>query len=112
MPADDVGHFLDLAPAARRPLPLVELRAYGIVRKLRGASVIDIGTGDGRLAIGAVQAGASEVVGIDPDPAAVRAARTRARELGLTHIRFEEGAAQDLSVHRARFDVAILSWSL
>ena len=45
---------------------------------LRGRSVIDLGTGTGRLAIGAALLGAREVVGIDIDPAALGVARDAA----------------------------------
>ncbi|HYY55579.1 MAG TPA: class I SAM-dependent methyltransferase [Candidatus Dormibacteraeota bacterium] len=107
-----VGQFIDVASAARRPRPRDELAAYGIVRRLRGATVLDIGTGDGRLAFGAASAGAALVVGIDPDPSALRAARRNARALALRNVSFRTGAAQDLPVPRGRFDIAILSWAL
>ena len=112
MPPEQVGQFVDVASAVRRPNALVELGAYGILRELRDASVIDIGTGDGRLAFGAAIAGACSVVGLEPDPSALRAARRRARRLGLPHVTFERGAAQELGAHRDRYDVAILSWTL
>jgi predicted RNA methylase len=108
----DVGTFVDLASAARRPYPRVELAAYGIANALRGAAVLDIGTGDGRLALGAAAAGARSVVGIDPDPAAVEAARGRARSLRGVDVSFRAGAAQALPVPNERFDIALLSWTL
>jgi predicted RNA methylase len=90
----------------------VELAAYGIVRGLRGAAVLDIGCGDGRLAFGALAAGASVVLGVDADEEAIRAARRAARAAGSSGISFRVGAAQDLPAPTERFDVAILSWSL
>lgn len=45
----------------------------------RGARVIDYGSGSGILAIAAEKLGASEVVGVDIDPQAVRAAQENAR---------------------------------
>lgn len=103
---------MDIATAARRPLARDELRAYGIIPRLRGARVLDIGTGDGRIAFGAAHAGAARVVGVDPDPAALRAARSEARRLRLASVSFRIGAAQELPVPRQSFDIAILSWTL
>ena len=109
---DPVGRFHDVASATIRPVPSVELEAYGIFDGLRGASVLDIGTGDGRLAFGAADAGARLVIGIEPDPAALRAARARVRRRGSRNVEFRLGSAQDLPVPRERFDVALLSWTL
>jgi ubiquinone/menaquinone biosynthesis C-methylase UbiE len=110
--SEPVGQFLDVSTAARRPRGVDELRAYGIMRRLRGAAVIDIGCGDGRLAFAAARAGASRVVGVDPDPDALRAARRLARQLSLPNVSFRLGAAQRLPVPKERFDIAILSWAL
>ncbi len=108
----NVGQFVDVTTAAMRPHASVELKAYGIARKLRGARAIDIGTGDGRLAFGAAAGGAREVVAVEPDPDALRAGRARSRELGIANVSFRLGAAQDLPVAAGCFDLAILSWTL
>ena len=107
-----VGQFVDVTTSAVRPAAAMELAAYGIARNLRGARVIDIGTGDGRLALGAAAAGAIQVVAVDPDPVALSAGRARSRELGAANVSFRLGAAQDLPVAASRFDLAILSWTL
>lgn len=107
-----IGQFVDVSTAPLRPRAADELRAYGILPRLRRAAVLDIGTGDGRLAFGAASAGARVVLGVDPDPVALGAARRQARALGSTKVSFREGAAQDLPARTARFDVAILSWTL
>lgn len=106
------GQFVDVSTSAMRPVASAELAAYGIGRALRGARVIDIGTGDGRLAFGAAAAGAVSVVGVDPDPAALAAARRRARTLGRGRTSFRLSPAQELALGRERFDIALLSWTL
>ena len=106
------GQFVDVSTAAMRPRPAIELTAYGIAAALRGADVLDIGTGDGRLAFGAAAAGAASVTGLDPDPAAVRAARRQARALGRGRTTFRIGSAQELDFPDERFDLATLSWTL
>ncbi len=50
---------------------------------LAGRSVLDLGTGTGRLAIGAALLGAESVVGVDADAAAVAVARENARAVGV-----------------------------
>jgi len=73
--------------------------------------VIDVGCGDGRMALGCAPH-AAEVVGIDPDPDAIRSARARARELGIGNVEFKVGVAQALPFSDEHFDVVILSWTL
>ena len=94
-----------------RPEAATELRAYGGARLFAGKRVLDIGTGDGRLALGAV-GWAREVVGLDPDPAAIRDARANARRMGARNASFRTGSAQELPFPDGSFDVVILSWTL
>lgn len=96
--------------AAMRPDAERELRQHGGARLFRGKRVLDIGTGDGRLALGAAS-WAREVVGIDPDPSAVRGARANARRMRVP-ARFVVGPAQELPFRDGEFDVVILSWVL
>jgi putative methylase len=58
---------------------------YAAVRldALVGRSVLDLGTGTGRLAIGAALLGASPVVGVEVDSALLTRARTAARAAGV-----------------------------
>jgi SAM-dependent methyltransferase len=70
-----------------------------------GDRVLDIGSGTGALALVVLQqAPASRVVGIDPSPAYVTYARTRA---GGGHATFEEGDAQRLRFSDGSFEAAL-----
>jgi putative methylase len=51
---------------------------------LQDRTVLDLGSGTGRLALGAALLGARSVVGVERDPAAVRIARVNAEQLGAT----------------------------
>jgi ubiquinone/menaquinone biosynthesis C-methylase UbiE len=73
--------------------------------------VLDLGCGDGRLALG-VAPFAKDVVGLDPDAELIALAKTRAREAGFDNTHFEVGAGQSLGFPDAWFDVVILSWTL
>jgi ubiquinone/menaquinone biosynthesis C-methylase UbiE len=109
--ASGVGRFAPTSSAALRPPAERELAAYGGERILRGRRVLDVGTGDGRLALGAAR-WARAVVGIDPDGEAVREARANARRRGVRNARFVVGSGQELPFRDASFDVVILSWAL
>ena len=106
-----VGRLLPAISSLLRPPPEDELRGYGGLGLVRRKRVIDVGCGDGRMALGCAPY-ASEVVGVDPDPDAIRLARKKARELGAANARFEVGVAQELPFPDERFDVVLLSWSL
>jgi ubiquinone/menaquinone biosynthesis C-methylase UbiE len=106
-----VGRRLPAISSALRPPALDELGQYGGTGMLRGKRVLDVGTGDGRLALGAAPY-AREVEGVDPDADAIRDADAKAREAGLANVRFRVGAAQELPYPDARFEVVIMSWTL
>lgn len=53
---------------------------------INGKSVLDLGCGTGRLALGAAYLGAKTVVGIDLDPIAVKTAYTSAKQFNLVKI--------------------------
>ncbi len=86
------------------PTTALCLRALSDLLAVRpGASVLDVGTGSGLLAIAAAKLGAGRVVGNDDDPLAVAVARENAAR---------NGAAPELSgepVERIRgpFDVVV-----
>lgn len=106
-----VGRLFPALSSQLRPAPVDELREYGGVGLVRRKRVIDVGCGDGRMALGCAPY-ASEVVGVDPDPGAIRLARGKARELGAANARFKVGVAQELPFADEHFDVVILSWTL
>ena len=109
-----VGRFGSYVPAlasALRPSAAVEMRHWGGPALVRGKRVLDLGCGDGRLALGAAPH-ARQVVGVDPDPELIRSASRRARDAGLRNTRFEVGAGQSLPFADGAFDVVILSWTL
>lgn len=107
----DVGRHVPMVASPFRPHPHDELREWGGSRLVRGKRVLDLGCGDGRLALG-VAPFAKSVRGIDPDADAIAAAKRNGRKAGVQNVRFSAGAAQDLAYPDAAFDVVILSWTL
>ncbi|HEY8813543.1 MAG TPA: class I SAM-dependent methyltransferase [Candidatus Dormibacteraeota bacterium] len=107
----DAGRQVPVSSAALRPRPQDELKKWGGPTLVRGKRVLDLGCGDGRLALG-VSPFATRVDGMDPDPAAIAAARMNARKAGVRNVRFAVGAAQQLPYSDAAFDLVILSWTL
>lgn len=99
------------AASGRRPSAAHEIRALGGSRLFRGKDVLEIGTGEGRLALG-YAAVARTVLAVDPDSGAIALADAGARARGLDNVRFVVGAAQALDVGRERFDLAVLAWVL
>lgn len=107
------GDRADHTPAVttRRPDAAREIRLLGLDRLARGARVLEVGTGEGRLALG-YAATARSVLAIDPDAGSIERARAHATHLGLDHVRFEAISAQEVAPGRERFDLAVLAWSL
>jgi len=107
----DVGKHVPAVSSALRPRPQDELREWGGPLVVRGKRVLDLGCGDGRLALGVARF-ATRVDGMDPDAEAIAAAKRNARKAGVRNVRFAAGAAQHLPYPDAAFDVVILSWTL
>ena len=110
-PVGDVGKHVPALSSTLRPRPVDELREWGGERLVRGKRGLDLGCGDGRFALGVAPA-ASSVVGLDPDPEAIAAAKKTARTARVRNVRFVVGAAQNLQYPGEDFDVVILSWTL
>lgn len=85
------GDFTAIAPFIRESSQAF-VESLGITP---GMKALDIGSGDGNTAIPMNQLGA-DVTGVDIATNLLAAARRRAEQMGLTHIRFEEGDACNL----------------
>ncbi|MBD0349589.1 MAG: methyltransferase domain-containing protein [Flavisolibacter sp.] len=73
----------------------------------KGLSVLDLGCGDGTTAFPAAKLGAN-VLGVDIARNLVEAGNNRAKEEGLTNIRFQEGDACDLhELEDESFDLVV-----
>src|SRR3954463_470686 len=73
----------------------------------KGLKVLDLGCGDGTTAIPAAKIGA-DVLGVDIASNLVAAGNKRAKELGLSNCRFQEGSATNLhQLADDSFDVTI-----
>jgi ubiquinone/menaquinone biosynthesis C-methylase UbiE len=103
-----VGRFICVT---RHPRGGREVAALGGARRFGGKDVLDIGTGDGRLAFDLARF-ARRVVAVDPQADAVERALHRRTALGLRNLDFRTGDAVRLDLGRARFDVAVFTWSL
>jgi len=70
-----------------------------------GGQVIDLGTGTGRLAIGAALIGAEMVLGVDIDKRAITLADENARKVGVD----VEWVISDLDGVRGSFDAVVMN---
>jgi predicted RNA methylase len=76
-----------------------------VYQDIVGKTVVDLGTGTGRLAIGAARLGASQITAIDIDPVAIEVARENA-EKAMADIEWIVG---DLEAIHGEFDTVIMN---
>jgi len=88
-----------------------EIRALEGVTPWRGARVLDIGCGDGRLSLRLARMGA-KVVGIDADASDIRTARRQLPARYQERVRYEVGSGTRLKDADESFEVVLFSWSL
>jgi len=98
-----IGRYLLAEQEALLMAAFAPLGADG--HSLSGCSVVDVGTGTGRAAIGLARAGAS-VVGVDASSEMLDVARERAATAGVA-LQFEVGDAHALPFPSAHFDGAV-----
>ncbi|MGQ9543773.1 MAG: METTL5 family protein [Candidatus Bathyarchaeia archaeon] len=70
-------------------------------------SIVDLGCGTGRLAIGAAILGAAEVIGVDIDPLAIQVAKINSKNLNVDES--IEWINADIDAVRGQFDTAIMN---
>jgi SAM-dependent methyltransferase len=97
------GDFTRIAQTMRASGEAV-VNSLGITK---GMTILDVGCGDGTTAIPEAKLGA-EVLGVDISSPLVAAGNQRARQLGLSNVRFQEGDACDLAgVPDTSFDLVV-----
>jgi SAM-dependent methyltransferase len=97
------GDFTSIAETMRESAEAL-VETFGITK---GLKVLDLGCGDGNTAIPAAKRGA-DVLGVDIASNLVAAATRRAKELGVTNCRFQEGDASDMKgVPDRSFDLVV-----
>jgi ubiquinone/menaquinone biosynthesis C-methylase UbiE len=89
----------------------VEIEAIRELVDVRGARVLEIGCGDGRITLQYAH-DAAAVVAFDKDEDAIRYAN-EARPVELRErVRFEAADAAEVELPPGEFDLALFSWSL
>jgi 2-polyprenyl-3-methyl-5-hydroxy-6-metoxy-1,4-benzoquinol methylase len=87
------------------------LAALRRVGDFRGARVVEVGCGDGRLTVG-IAPDAASVYAFDPDEESVpRARETLPREL-VDRVTYAVASATEVKIPRGAFDLVVFSWSL
>lgn len=87
------------------------LAALRRLADLRGARVLEMGCGDGRLTEG-IARDAVSVLAFDPDAESVEQARQRLPAELAARVSFRVAAAEQLEIEPGSFDLVVFSWSL
>ena len=101
--ASTVAYYENARPPYGAAFFAAVARELGFDRSQR---LLDIGAGPGILAIGFAPA-CREVVGVDPEPAMVEAARSAAVRAGVA-VKFIDGRFEDLAANLGAFDVVTI----
>src|SRR4029077_8915267 len=97
------GDFTRIAQSMRQSGEAL-VRSLGVTK---GLKVLDLGCGDGTTALPEAKLGA-EVLGVDIAANLVAAGNRRAREEGLSNLKFQEGDASDLhDLKNDSFDLTV-----
>jgi ubiquinone/menaquinone biosynthesis C-methylase UbiE len=87
------------------------LRVLRRLTDFRGARVLEIGAGEGRLTTG-FAADAASVLAIDPDADSIAEARRTLAADYREKVSFRVASVAQLDVPKASFDLVLFSWSL
>lgn len=87
------------------------LAALRRVADFRGARVLEMGCGEGRLTEGIAEEAAS-VLAFDPDAGAVEQARQALPADLADRVSFRVASAEQLEIEPHSFDLVVFSWSL
>jgi ubiquinone/menaquinone biosynthesis C-methylase UbiE len=88
-----------------------ETEALARLAPVDGLHVLELGCGDGRLTFRYADAAAS-VLAVDPDAGLIAKARAGLPAALAERVSFAAVGAADVDVPRARFELALFSWSL
>jgi len=87
------------------------LAALRRLTDFRGARVLEMGCGEGRLTEG-IAAQAEYVLAFDPDAEAVEKGRTALSDELAERVSFLVASAEQLEIAQSSFDLVVFSWSL
>jgi 2-polyprenyl-3-methyl-5-hydroxy-6-metoxy-1,4-benzoquinol methylase len=87
------------------------LAALRRVADFRGAEVLEVGCGDGRLTIGIAE-DAATVFAFDPDEDAVARARATLPAEVADRVTYAAAEAAAIEIPRSEYDIVVFSWSL